>query len=158
TVARQLDKLIDQLHTHARVGRKPDFVPVDCAAVLAEACGSLRAALDESRAVVTADPLPTIHGVKPELVVLFQNLIENAVKFRAEQPPAIHVGARHDGENWLLSVRDNGIGIEAEYLERIFVLGERLHGSKIPGSGIGLTNCRRIVENNGGRIWVESQP
>ena len=93
-----------------------------------------------------------------ELILLFQNLIQNAIKFRSDQPPAIHVGARNEGEHWLVSVRDNGIGIESQYLERIFGIGERLHGRKIPGTGFGLANCRKIVDHHGGRIWVESQP
>jgi light-regulated signal transduction histidine kinase (bacteriophytochrome) len=126
--------------------------------VLAEACRSLRAALDESRAVVTADPLPTVPAIRPELLLLFQNLIQNAVKFRADASPQIHVGARHDGERWLFWFRDNGMGIEAQYLERIFGIGERLHGRKIPGTGFGLANCRKIVTHHGGVIWAESQP
>ncbi len=158
TGARQMNQLISDLHTHSRIGRQGAFVPVDCAVVLAEACGNLRAALDENRAVVTADPLPTINAVQAELLLLFQNLVQNAIKFRADLPPTIHVGARRDGESWLLSVRDNGIGIESLYLERIFGIGERLHGRKIPGTGFGLANCRKIVEHHGGRIWVESQP
>ena len=155
---RQMNHLISDLHTHSRIGREGEFAPVDCAQVLGEACGNLRAALDENRASVTADPLPTINGVKTELILLFQNLIQNAIKFRSDQPPAIHVGARHEGEHWLVSVRDNGIGIESQYLERIFGIGERLHGRKIPGTGFGLANCRKIVDHHGGRIWVESQP
>lgn len=158
TGARQMNQLISDLHTHSRIGRQGAFGPVDCSTVLAQACGSLRAALDESRAVVTADSLPTLSAVKEELVLLFQNLIQNAVKFRADRPPAIHVAARREGETWLLSVRDNGIGIESQYLERIFGIGERLHGRKIPGTGFGLANCKKIVEHHAGRIWVESQP
>jgi PAS domain S-box-containing protein len=156
--ARQMNLLISDLHTHSRIGRQGAFVPVDCALVLGEACGNLRAALDESRAVVTADPLPTINAVKQELLLLFQNLIQNAIKFRSDRQPAIHIGARREGEQWLLSVRDNGIGIESQYLEKIFLIGERLHGRKIPGTGFGLANCRKIVDHHGGRIWVESQP
>ena len=158
TGTRQMNQLISDLHTHSRIGREGEFAPVDCALVLGEACGNLRAALDENRASVTADPLPTINAVKTELILLFQNLIQNAIKFRSDQPPAIHVGARNEGDHWLVSVRDNGIGIESQYLERIFGIGERLHGRKIPGTGFGLANCRKIVDHHGGRIWVESQP
>lgn len=157
TGARTMNHLITDLHTHSRIG-KGDFSPVDCAAVLAEACGNLRAALEESQAVVTADPLPTIHAVASELVLLFQNLLQNAVKFRADQTPAIHVGSLRQEDGWLLWVQDNGIGIEPQYLERIFGIGERLHGRKIPGTGFGLANCRKIVEHHGGEIWAESQP
>jgi PAS domain S-box-containing protein len=158
TGARQMNQLITDLHTHSRIGRQGEFLPVDCDVVLAEACGNLRAALDENHAVVTADPLPTLNAVQAELLLLFQNLVQNAIKFRGNLPPAIHIRALRDGEGWLLSVRDNGIGIESQYFERIFGIGERLHGRKIPGTGFGLANCRKIVEHHGGRIWVESQP
>lgn len=158
TGARQMDQLIKDLHTHARLGRQGDFVPVDCAAVLVEACGNLRAALEENHAMVTADSLPTIQAVRSEIVLLFQNLIQNAVKFRADAPPAIHVGARQEHAEWLFWLRDNGIGIEPQYLERIFGIGERLHGRRFPGTGFGLANCRKIVERHGGQIWAESGP
>jgi PAS domain S-box-containing protein len=158
TGARQMNQLISDLHTHARIGRKGEFGPVDCSAVLAEACGNLRAALEESRAVVSAGPLPTIDAVRSEIILLFQNLLENAVKFRSEQTPAIKVGALRREEGWLFWFEDNGIGIESQYLERIFGIGERLHGRKIPGTGFGLANCRKIVEHHGGAIWAESQP
>lgn len=118
----------------------------------------LRAALEESRTIVTSGPLPAVWGVKPELVLLFQNLLENAVKFRSGQTPRVDVGARRERDRWLLWVEDNGIGIESQYLDRIFGIGERLHGRKIPGTGFGLANCRKIVEHHGGQIWAESQP
>jgi len=158
TGARQMDQLIKDLHEHARIGRQGEFVPVDCASVLTEACGNLRAALEESRAVVTADPLPTIQAVRSEMVLLFQNLIENAVKFRGDAPPAIHIGASRRPGEWLFWLRDNGIGIESQYLEKIFGIGERLHGRRFPGTGFGLANCRKIVERHGGQIWAESGP
>jgi light-regulated signal transduction histidine kinase (bacteriophytochrome) len=158
TGARQMNQLISDLHTHARIGRKRESGPVDCNIVLAEACGNLRAALEESRAIVSAGSLPTIAAVRSEIVLLFQNLLENAVKFRAERTPAIEVGAERREENWLFSFADNGIGIESQYLERIFGIGERLHGRKIPGTGFGLANCRKIVEHHGGEIWAESEP
>ena len=158
TGARQMNQLISDLHTHSRIGRQGDFLPLNCAEVLAEACGNLRAALEESQAVVTAGPLPELLGVKSELVLLFQNLLENAVKFRGTRAPAIDVGARSEGALWLCWVSDNGIGIESQYLERIFGIGERLHGRKIPGTGFGLANCRKIVEHHGGVICAESRP
>ncbi|HET6881997.1 MAG TPA: PAS domain S-box protein [Pirellulales bacterium] len=154
---RQMEQLIDDLHTYARIGREVTFTAIDCAAVLAEACGNLRAALEESHTIVTAGPLPTVQGGKQEMVLLFQNLLENAIKFRALQAPAIEVGARRDDDHWLFWVTDNGIGIEAQYLERIFNTGERL-SRKIPGTGFGLAHCRKIVEHHRGAIWVESQP
>jgi PAS domain S-box-containing protein len=158
TGARQMNQLITDLHTHARIGRKGEFGAVECGAVLAEACGNLRAALEECQAVVEAEPLPTVHAVRAEMVLLFQNLLENAVKFRAERKPIIRVGARRQAELWLFWFEDNGIGIDAQYLERIFGIGERLHGRRIPGTGFGLANCRKIVDHHGGAIWVESEP
>jgi light-regulated signal transduction histidine kinase (bacteriophytochrome) len=94
-----------------------------------------------------------------QITQLFQNLIGNAIKFRGEQPPQIHVGVNREPERWIFSVRDNGIGIEPQYFERIFQLFQRLHTRKhYPGTGIGLAICKRIVERHGGTIWVESQP
>lgn len=158
TAARQMNQLISDLHTHSRIGRQGEFAPLSCEEVLAEACGNLRAALEESHAVVTAGSLPMVAGVRSELVLLFQNLLENALKFRSEQAPVIDVGARPQGDRWLLWVEDNGLGIEPQYIERIFGIGERLHGRKIPGTGFGLANCRKIVEHHRGVIWAESQP
>jgi PAS domain S-box-containing protein len=158
TGARQMNQLISDLHTHARIGRKGEFGPVDCGAVLAEACGNLRAALEESRSVVSAGPLPTIDAVRSEIVLLFQNLLENAVKFRADRTPKIQVAAESLVGAWVFRIEDNGIGIQSQYLERIFGIGERLHGRKIPGTGFGLANCRKIVEHHGGQIWAESEP
>jgi light-regulated signal transduction histidine kinase (bacteriophytochrome) len=157
TGARQMNQLISDLHTHSRIGRQGEFGPVDCDQVLAEACGNLRAALEENQAVVRAEPLPTIRAVRSEIVLLFQNLIENAVKFRGDPSPTIQAGARRDGERWLFWLQDNGIGIEPQYLERIFGIGERLHGRRFPGTGFGLANCRKIIQHHGGQIWAESQ-
>jgi len=154
-----MNQLITDLHTHSRIGRQGAFVPVQCAAVLAEACGNLRAVLEENQAVVTTDDrLPSVQAVKSELVLLFQNLVQNAVKFRAKRTPTVHIGARRQDDHWLLWVEDNGIGIESQYLEKIFEMGRRLHDRSIPGTGFGLAHCRKIVEHHEGRIWVESQP
>lgn len=156
--ARQMNQLISDLHTHSRIGREGKFAEVDCGAVLQEVCGNLRATIDENQAEITANPLPTVRAVRSEIVLLLQNLLQNALKFRADPPPVIRVGARRQANNWLLWVEDNGIGMEPQYLERIFGIGERLHGRKIAGTGFGLANCRKIVDHHGGRIWAESQP
>jgi PAS domain S-box-containing protein len=160
TGARQMDRLILDLHSHSRIGRKGESGPVDCNEVLAETRASLGAALEESRAVVTADGLPTVRAVRSEIVLLIQNLLQNAIKYRAERPPAIQIGARrHDAGQWLFWVRDNGIGIEPQYFARIFDAGDRgAHArGQYPGTGFGLANCRAIVEHHGGRIWVASK-
>lgn len=105
-----------------------------------------------------ADGLPPVRGEQSLLTAVFQNLIGNAVKFRGEQPPEITVGAERDGADWVFSVTDNGIGIDPQYAERIFVIFQRLHGrGDYPGTGIGLAMCRKIVEHHGGRIWLDTE-
>src|SRR5205823_8876919 len=120
----------------------------------------LQAALEESGAEVTVVQLPSVQGNPQQLMLLFQNLLGNAVKFRAaDRPVRVEVGARREREGWLFWVRDNGIGIEAKYLRRIFGLGERLHpASRYAGTGFGLAICEKIVAGHGGRIWAESEP
>jgi two-component system, chemotaxis family, sensor kinase Cph1 len=138
-------------------GKEP--VPVACGEAVASACANLHAAIEEAGAEVTADGLPTVLADPTQLVQLFQNLIGNALKFRADDRPSrVAVTARRfDAGWWQVDVADNGIGIETEYLRRIFGLGERLHGaSKYPGHGIGLATCEKIVQRHGGRIWAAS--
>lgn len=158
--AARMQTLINDLLTYSRVGkeRKP-LEPADCEAVLDRALAGLKSALDESRTVVTHDPLPVVLGDAPQLAQLFQNLLVNAIKFRGEKPPRVHVSAERNGNVWKFSVRDNGIGIAPEHAERIFVIFRRLHTkAEYPGTGIGLAICKKIVECHGGRMWVESQP
>lgn len=120
---------------------------------------TLETSLIETEAVVTQDPLPTVVADRGQMVRLFQNLLGNAVKFRGPSPPSIHIGVARAGQAWRISVRDNGIGIEKKYFERIFVLFQRLHTrTEYSGTGIGLANCKRIVERHGGHISVESEP
>jgi PAS domain S-box-containing protein len=159
--ARRMRDLIDDLAQYSRVLRRDRaFQPVDTAAVCAEALGNLQAALAQCGAEVTVGALPVVMGNDKQLMLLFQNLIGNAVKFCApDRPPRVTVGARRDGGGWLFWVRDNGIGIEAKYLRRIFGLGERLHSSsKYPGTGFGLAICEKIVLGHGERLWAESEP
>jgi len=131
----------------------------------------LKMRIKESGAIITHDPLPTVMADEAQLVRLFQNLLGNALKFRGEEPPRIHISAKsiphsafripHSAieKGWLFSVSDNGIGIDPQFKERIFVIFERLHTKEeYPGTGIGLAICKKIVERHGGRIWVESEP
>ena len=130
---------------------------VDCGAVLANALSNLQSAIEETGAIVTSDPLPTLMAEEVMMTQLFQNLISNSIKYRREEPPRIHVSAERDAEGWLFAVRDNGMGIEPQFAERVFGMFKRLHGKDIPGTGIGLALCKKIVERKGGRIWVESE-
>ncbi|MEQ8536914.1 MAG: ATP-binding protein [Coleofasciculus sp. D1-CHI-01] len=108
--------------------------------------------------MVTYDALPTVIADQTQLTQLFQNLIGNAIKFRSETPPNVHISAQNQGNEWTFVVRDNGIGMESEYLERIFTIFQRLHSRRdYPGTGIGLAICKKIVERHGGRIWVNSE-
>jgi light-regulated signal transduction histidine kinase (bacteriophytochrome) len=109
--------------------------------------------------MVTRDPMPTVRCDPTQLGQVFQNLISNAAKFHGAEPPLIRVGARREGAEWVFSVSDNGIGIDPQYFDRIFVIFQRLESrAKYPGTGIGLAVCKRILLRHGGRIWVESQP
>jgi light-regulated signal transduction histidine kinase (bacteriophytochrome) len=122
-------------------------------------CENLRAAIEETGARVTQDPLPVVLGSESQILQLFQNLMGNAIKFTPRGAvPEIHVGARREKNEWLFSVRDNGIGIDPRYQEKVFQIFQRLQSrEEYPGTGIGLAICRKIVERHGGRIWVESQ-
>jgi light-regulated signal transduction histidine kinase (bacteriophytochrome) len=112
--------------------------------------------IKESGAVITSEALPPILGDQQQFVQLFQNLLGNALKFRSEEPPLIHVSVRKEANGWVFSVADNGLGIDPQYGDRIFLIFQRLHsGPKYPGTGIGLAICKKIVERHGGKIWVE---
>ena len=131
---------------------------IPCQQALDTALANLDAAIAESHAQITRDDLPTVTAEPTQLAQLFQNLIGNAIKFgRSDVAPAIHVGCRREGEGWLFSVQDNGIGIDAQYQDKIFMIFQRLHGrEKYAGTGIGLAICKKIAEQHGGKIWVES--
>ena len=158
--ANRMQKMITDLLIFSRVGtRGKPFAPTDCEIILSQALLNLETSIQESQAVVTHDPLPNLMADSTQMVQLFQNLIGNAIKFRKAQAPQVHISARLKADDWEFSVRDNGIGIEPHYYERIFVVFQRLHGKgEYPGTGIGLAVCKKVVERHGGQIWVESEP
>jgi light-regulated signal transduction histidine kinase (bacteriophytochrome) len=154
-----MSKLINDLLTYSRVGRYgKQFELTDIERALDDALANLQVTVQESRVVVTRDPLPTLMADATQLTQVFQNLIGNAIKFRGERPLHVHIGAQEDGNAWRFEVHDNGIGIEPQYFERIFGIFQRLHSRRdYPGTGVGLSLCKKIVERHGGKIWVESQ-
>jgi len=131
---------------------------VDLNQVFQKALENCRAAIDETAATVTSDALPAVLGEESHFLQLFQNLISNALKYRGEVPPHIHVSAEKQNGLWRIAVKDNGVGIAPEYHKKIFGVFKRLHGRSIAGTGMGLAICQRVVERYGGRIWVESEP
>ena len=155
----RMQTLINDLLAYSRVdspGRR--FELVDCSAVLRGVLANLEVDIKESGAVVTHGALPTVMADPRQMAQLFQNLLGNAIKFRGEQPSEIQIGVEYSAGEWRFAVRDNGIGIESAYHERIFVIFQRLHTRReYPGTGIGLAICKKIVERHGGRIWVESE-
>jgi len=157
----RMQKLVRDLLAFSRVGRQGlELRSTDCNAVLQEALQNLQAAIQDSGALVQHTQLPVLMADSSQLVQVFQNLIGNAIKFRGAAPPCIRVNADARGKDkeWLFSVADNGIGIAAEHAESVFVIFRRLHGrAEYPGNGIGLSICKKIIEQHGGRIWVESE-
>ena len=157
--ALRMQGLIDDLLAYSRAGRGKVNEPTDVGAVLDRVMQSLTISIQESGAALTHDPLPTITSNAVELTQVFQNLIGNALKFKGERKPEIHIGAQRQARQWLFTIRDNGIGIDPQFAERIFMIFQRLHTrEQFPGTGIGLAICKKIVERHGGRIWMESQP
>ncbi len=154
-----MQTLIDDVLAYSRVDVQGiEFEPTEVEAALERAIANLRGRTAESGALLTHDPLPTVMADGTQLMQLFQNLIGNAIKFRSEQPPAIHVGVQRLEDAWLFSVRDNGIGLEPQFAERIFVIFQRLHTrDEYPGTGMGLAICKKIVECHRGRIWVDAE-
>ena len=158
--ANRMQALIRDLLAYSRVGTRGERLePTSCETVLDQTLANLQFAIEENGARVTHDPLPTVLADPSQLSQLFQNLIGNAIKFRRDEAPHVHLGAERRENEWLFSVRDNGIGIDEEYGERIFEIFQRLHGrNDYSGTGIGLAICKKIVERHGGRIWVVSDP
>jgi PAS domain S-box-containing protein len=156
--ATRMQHLIEDLLAFSRAGRQ-EFAPqpTDAGAVFAATLDDLHAAISESAATVTRDPLPNVLVDPVQLEQLFKNLVSNALKFRGAHPPRLQLSVRRDGRFWEFGIRDNGIGIEAKYFERIFVIFHRLHPrERYEGTGVGLAICKKIVERHGGRIWIES--
>ncbi|MHB8881636.1 MAG: sensor histidine kinase [Thermodesulfovibrionales bacterium] len=156
----RMQLLINDLLAFSRIGtRGKPLEPVDAHAVMGEAINNLKMNIEETKTVITNDELPMVRADATQLAQLFQNLIGNAIKFRGSEHPYVHLSARDEGREWLFSVKDNGIGIDPEYADKVFVIFQRLHTKEEhPGSGIGLAICKKIVERHGGRIWIESGP
>jgi PAS domain S-box-containing protein len=157
---RRMQHLIEDLLAFSRVGtRGAPLVPTDLGPAMQSTLHSLHAAIDESGAEVTADDMPVVMADAGQVEQLLTNLVGNALKFRGTDPPRVHVHVARRGPVWAITVQDNGIGIEPEYFERIFVIFQRLHSrDEYAGTGVGLAICKKIVERHGGRIWVESAP
>jgi light-regulated signal transduction histidine kinase (bacteriophytochrome) len=160
--ARRMQSLIADLVLYSRLianQERRQFAPVDMNDVVRTAKDNCQTALAESVGAISYERLPSVEGDFEPLVQVFQNLISNAVKYRkAEEPPRVSIWAELDGSHWRFAVQDNGIGIKPEYHDRIFRVFKRLHGRDVPGTGMGLAVCKKIVEQHGGRIWVEGEP
>lgn len=158
--ASRMQQMINDLLQYSRVGtRGKPFEKIDSKITLDLAIRNLSVAINENDAVITYDSLPIIMVDPTQLVQVFQNLIGNAIKFRRDDQPKIHISAERKENEWIFSVKDNGIGIESKHFDRIFSIFQSLHNkSTYPGSGIGLSICKKIIERHGGRIWVESKP
>jgi light-regulated signal transduction histidine kinase (bacteriophytochrome) len=159
--AARMQTLIRDLLAFSRVEtRAQGFKPVDSHIVLGAAIANLKTMIDKTAALVTTGDLPIVQADESQLTQIFQNLISNGIKFgKPTTTPRIHVSAEHAEDHWRFSIKDNGIGIDSKYRERVFVIFQRLHTRhEYPGTGIGLAMCKRIVHRHGGRIWFESSP
>ena len=156
----RMQRLVNDLLAYSRISTRGNpLETTDSHSILGEAIRNLAATIEESKAIVTNEELPMVRADASQIEQVFQNLLANAIKFRGENSPHIHVSVRDEGREWVFSVRDNGIGIERQYADRIFVIFQRLHTrQEYPGTGIGLAVCKRIVERHGGKIWFESVP
>jgi PAS domain S-box-containing protein len=158
--AKRMQMLINDLLAYSRVGTQGnEFALTDCAGVVSLAIKNLQKAIQESGATITCESLPAVRADGMQLLQLFQNLLANAIKFRAEQSPEIHIMAKHTDGFWQFTVKDNGIGIEPRHFQRIFLIFQRLHSRRhYPGTGMGLAICKKIVDRHGGTIWPVSEP
>ena len=157
--AKRLDDMINDLLEYSRLTRIDlHFTQVNSEKALEETLINLKVLIEENNAVVTYDPLPNIIGDEILFIQLFQNLINNAIKYRSQETPQIHISAKKENNQYLFSVKDNGIGIDSKHLDRIFTIFQRLHGKdEYEGTGIGLAIAEYIVHKFGGVIWVESE-
>ena len=157
--ASRMQRLINDLLSFSRVTtRGAEFTNVDSHEILGAALANLQVAIEESGALVTNDELPVVRADPSQLTQLFQNLVGNAMKFHGTRPPQVHIGAEFEDGRWHFRVKDNGIGIDPQHADRVFVIFQRLHSrTEYPGTGIGLALCKRIVERHGGTIWLESE-
>ena len=156
----QMQERIDGLIEYTRVTTSgAGFQPTSCEDELTAAVAGLRQSIDETAAVITHDPLPAILADAAQIRKVFHNLISNALTFRSLNVPGVHLRAEERGSEWEFAVQDNGVGLDPQYADRIFLLFQRLHTrTEHPGAGVGLAVARKIVERHGGRIWVESEP
>jgi signal transduction histidine kinase len=156
----RMHTLLNDMLAYSRVTESTDrpLAPANLNAVLQSALMNLRATIEESQAEVTHQDLPTVNGDEIQLIQVFQNLVGNAIKYKGSDPPRISISAENATDECILSVQDNGLGIDPQYAERIFGIFKRLHGRELPGTGMGLAICKRIIERHNGRIWVESEP
>jgi signal transduction histidine kinase len=158
--AKRMKMMINDLLIYCRVETQgKNLECTDCEHVLEQTLSYLEISIHENSAAITSDSLPVVMADEIQLIKLFQNLISNALKYRSEKPPRIHIGVKRKDQWWLFSFKDNGIGFDPQYREQIFIIFHRLHDrEKYTGTGIGLAVCRKIVERHGGHIWVESEP
>jgi light-regulated signal transduction histidine kinase (bacteriophytochrome) len=158
--AGRMATLIADTLAFARVGSADEaFSPTDCDAVLDQALANLAPAIGEAEAVITRGPLPTVTASPSQIERLLRNLTANAIKFRGDTPPHVHIQAERGEGEWVFSVSDNGMGVAPEHTAEVFTPFHRLHSrDEYPGTGIGLATCKRILERHGGRIWVQSTP
>jgi chemotaxis family two-component system sensor kinase Cph1 len=158
--AERMHNLIDDLLVYSRINRMDyECEKVKIEDVMEEVKTNLKASIEESNAVINYDPLPSVTANRLRMIQLFQNLIDNSIKYRSQENPEIHISAQKQGGNWLFSVEDNGMGIDPKYGDRIFRIFQRLHGmDEYSGTGVGLAVCKKIVEQYGGKIWMDSEP
>jgi len=157
--ALRMDMMINDLLQFSTVGNEREFKYLDCEIIVKNTISNLSQLIEDNEANITQDPLPKIHANEELMIQLFQNLIVNAIKYRSEAKPDIHISAEDHGESYLFIVKDNGIGIEQQHLDRIFIIFQRLHSrEEYEGTGIGLAISKKIVQQHNGKIWAESEP